>query len=77
MTNTREDMIRHVRQIGESLIKNAESIVGSEEYFTDVHIHAEINRKYGPTVHVSREFIPEKYLEAERLYKRMNLQEEE
>lgn len=56
----REDSIRNVRYIGESIIKNAESIVGTEEYVRRIKIQAFIERGSIPYIEVSKEFFPER-----------------
>ena len=56
----REDSIRNVRYIGESLIKNAESIVGTEDYVRRIKIQAYIERGLIPHIEVSKEFLPER-----------------
>lgn len=63
-TKTHEEMIRQVREAGESLIKNAESIVGSEEYLQSIDITVYINpTDRVPTINVNKEFLPERYIE--------------
>lgn len=62
--NNNDNYVRQVRAIGESLIKNAESIVGSEKYLKSVSISATI----GPldelaSICIDREFLPEKIFE--------------
>ena len=59
-----QEMIRQVREIGESLIKNAESIVGDEEYLCSLHISFEVNpRDEAPMITIERSFYPEKFVE--------------
>ena len=63
-TKTHEEMIRQVREAGESLIKNAESIVGSEEFLQSIDITVYINPvERIPSINVSKEFLPERYIE--------------
>lgn len=59
---SRDDLIRQVRSIGESLIKNAESIVGTEEFLQGVYIQAEISTDGMPSINISRSFLPEKHI---------------
>lgn len=64
INNINDNYVRQVRAIGESLIKNAESIVGSERYLKSVSISATI----GPldelaSICINREFYPEKTFE--------------
>lgn len=61
---THEEMIRQVREAGESLIKNAESIVGSEEFLVrSMTVTVNVDTSDGvPTIEVKREFLPEMYV---------------
>lgn len=64
INNINDNYVRQVRAIGESLIKNAESIVGSEKYLKSVSISTTI----GPldelaSICIDREFYPEKIFE--------------
>lgn len=59
-----DNYMRQVRAIGESLIKNAESIVGSEKYLKSVSISATISLFDEPaSICIDREFYPEKIFE--------------
>lgn len=63
--NPREDIVRQVRAVGESIIKNAESIVGTELYLSGLTIKAEVSC-WGseiPEISISRSFTPEKIVE--------------
>ena len=57
---TRNEYIRIVRNIGESLIKNAESIVGNEANLMKIHISADVTPECSPAIKIEREFVPEK-----------------
>lgn len=72
--NTREEGIRQVQSIGESLIQNAESIVGTEKYICNVCIRVEINPGTVPKIEISRTFFPEREVEVnrERQIEKMN-----
>lgn len=62
--NSHDDFVRSVRAIGESLIKNAESIVGSERYLKSISISVSIDPFDMPTsVCIDREFYPEKIID--------------
>ena len=63
VVETRKDLIRQVRYVGESLIKNAESIVGTEEYLKDVYIYVTLGVDVAPTINVRRSFVPEQFME--------------
>lgn len=60
--NPREEGIRQIKEIGESLILNAESIVGTEEFLCSVCIRAEIKPGTIPMIDISRTFYPERCL---------------
>lgn len=64
-TSDRDDMVRRVRYIGESLIKNAESIVGTEKYVGDIKISAFVysGQETAPHIEVNRSFLPERTVE--------------
>lgn len=61
--NPREKGIRQIKEIGESLILNAESIVGTEEYLCSICIRAEIEPGTIPQIDIYRTFYPEGCLE--------------
>ena len=65
MTKDHEEAVRAVRFVGESLIKNTESIVGSEELFQGLKIHIKISLGGCelPSIIVERGFIPERSFE--------------
>lgn len=61
----KEFYIKRVKDAGESLIKNAESIVGDEKYFYDLQIIIDfgiINDEI-PNIEIRRQFYPEKTIE--------------
>lgn len=60
-----DELVRKVREAGESLIKNAESIVGSEEYLTSLYISIDFSPNEIPTISINRDFIPEKTIQRE------------
>ena len=56
----REEYVRQIRAIGESLIKNAESIVGNEKYLKSIYISVNIDpQEDAPMIDVSKSFVPE------------------
>ena len=64
MNKDHEEAVRTVRFVGESLIKNAESIVGNEELFQGLKIHVTIDPyRELPSVVIERNFIPERSFE--------------
>lgn len=62
------DLVLDVRNVGESLIKNAESIVGDEKYLTDLFITITFSKSGDalPTITINREFLPEKIVVKEK-----------
>lgn len=58
-TNTKEDRLKQIKQIGQSIIDNAESILGKEPYRTGLTITATLNPHKVPEIIVERHFIPE------------------
>ena len=58
----KEEYIRHVRAIGESLIKNAESIAGNEEYCTGIDIFASVEADRPTEIEIRRRFAPERLI---------------
>ena len=65
-SNDRDDYVRQIRAVGESLIKNAESIVGSERYLVGISLAVTIDPDASaPNINVSRDFCPERYFENE------------
>lgn len=60
----KDELIRQIQCIGESLIRNAESIVGNEEYICNINISANaLGRDNIPTICVKKEFLPERYVD--------------
>ncbi len=59
-----EELVRRVRAAGESLIKNAESIVGTEENLVRLSISMHISDmdEY-PEISINRGFVPERSVE--------------
>lgn len=63
----RENTINQVRCAGQSLINNAESMVGTEELLTDFSISIKFSvsadNAYIPTIDISKSIIPNTYIE--------------
>jgi hypothetical protein len=61
---TKEEIIQCVKDCGQSLIDNAEKIVGDYKYSTDLSIYCRVDKEdKAPYIEVTREFIPEKFIE--------------
>lgn len=59
-----EELIRQIREVGESLIKNAESIAGTENFVSGVDIFVDLNVDVdAPEISVTRKFIPERFFD--------------
>ena len=59
-----EEMVRQIREVGESLIKNAESIAGYEKYCKSVYISVTVDPlEAAPDISINREFTPERFME--------------
>ena len=61
---TREDIIQNIKDIGQSLIDNAEKIVGDYKFFRDITITCYANEKdEAPYISVYTSFVPENFIE--------------
>ena len=62
---SKEKNIRDIKDAGQSLIDNAESIVGDYEYLSSIGIHIDLdaNDRYTPKINTSVDFYPEQYME--------------
>ena len=61
---TREEIIENIKDCGQSLISNAEKIVGDYKYLTDVVITCYVNEKdNAPYISINTDFIPENFIE--------------
>ena len=58
-TNINAQRLKEIRQAGQSIIDNAESILGNEEARTCLIIKVEFHPKQVPEIIVERHFIPE------------------
>lgn len=65
-TNHHEGLIRKVRAAGEGLIRNAESIVGTEKYLVKISLSIDLTCDDEiPTIDISRSFVPDRIMESE------------
>lgn len=67
---TREELLEQIKQCGQSIIDNAESILGNERYFTGVTISFDIFRNANliPDIEIKRQFTPELQIENLQTY---------
>lgn len=56
----REDLIDQIKACGESIITNAESIVGTERFVTSLTVTIFVERDEIPRINVDRDFLPER-----------------
>lgn len=73
-----DELIQQIKNCGQSIIDNAESILGDERYFMRVNISFDILRLKAqvPSIEIKREFTPEKEFEDELTYKELKQRKE-
>ena len=60
---TREQIIQNIKDCGQSLIDNAEKMVGDYKFFRDITITCYANESDGaPYVSIDASFIPENFI---------------
>lgn len=64
------ELIDQIKHCGQSIIDNAESILGNERYFESITIIFDINRYKNciPDIQIQRRFIPELEIENLKTY---------
>lgn len=62
----REELVQNVKDCGQALIDNAESIVGNEEFMTSLSVWCDINSGDFPEINVDRHFIPDGFINRKR-----------
>lgn len=62
---TREEMVQQIKDCGESIVKNADAILGNEQYFLALTVMFEIKRDRSqlPSIMIQRQFLPEHQIE--------------
>ena len=62
---TYEELLDQIKHCGQSIIDNAESILGNEKYFESITIIFDINRNRNciPDIQIQRRFRPELEIE--------------
>lgn len=61
---TREEIIQNIKDCGQSLIDNAEEIIGDYKFFRDITITCYVNgRDEAPYISVDTDFVPENWIE--------------
>lgn len=73
-----DELIQQIKNCGQSIIDNAESILGDERYFIKVNVSFDILRfkVQTPNIEIKREFTPEKDFEDELTYKELKQRKE-
>ena len=57
--NVKEEYARHIQAVGESIIKNADSIAGNEKYCYGIEIKEMVSPDEPTRIEVTRRFAPE------------------
>lgn len=57
-----EEMVRQIREIGESLMKDAEDMVGDTAHIISIEIKCEVDAYGIPSINVVKKYYPEKYI---------------
>lgn len=65
----KDDIIQEIKDVGQSIIDNAESIAGDYKYMTEFDIVCRFRFGDMPTINVDTTFIPEKYVKRNSFYK--------
>ena len=62
---SRNELIEQIKHCGQSIIDNAESILGNERYFESITVIFDINRdrNWKPNIQIQRRIIPESEIE--------------
>lgn len=64
MLLTREQVIQNIKDCGQSLIDNAENMVGDYKFFRDITITCHVNESdEAPYVNIDTSFVPENFIE--------------
>lgn len=62
----REELVQNVKDCGQALIDNAESIVGNEEFMTSLDVWCTIAGNDFPEISIDRKFIPDNIINRNR-----------
>jgi hypothetical protein len=67
---SRNELIDQIKHCGQSIIDNAEGILGNERYFESITVIFNINRSrnWMPDIQIQRRFIPELEIEDLKTY---------
>lgn len=72
---TREELVEQIKHCGQSIIDNADSILGNERYFFNLEVSFQIFRSKSqfPTVQIKRDFTPELEIEDYKTYRELKI----
>lgn len=57
-----EERVDHLKACAESIIKNARSIVGDEEFQQDLTVTIRLKHGEVPSVNIDRDILPERFM---------------
>lgn len=63
MAFTKEQRIQQIKDCGQSIIDNAESIYGNFQYSKDLKIIIDLPCREHPTIQAVKSFVPEQFIE--------------
>lgn len=67
----REELIEHIKACGQSIIDNAEKIVGDYKFDAGTYIELHVGKcDEAPYISVTKDFIPERLKEINELWKK-------
>lgn len=62
--NRRVEMIERIKACGQYIVDNAESILGTEKYITDLYVTCNFyDRSEAPYVSITKDVVPDSYVE--------------
>lgn len=62
--NRREEIIERIKACGQYIVDNAESILGTEKYITDLYVTCNFyDRSEAPYVSITKDVVPDSYVE--------------
>lgn len=62
--NRREEMIEKIKACGQYIVDNAESILGTDKYITDLYVTCNFyDRSEAPYVSITKDVVPDSYVE--------------
>ena len=60
----KQNRLQQIKDVGQSIIDNAESILGTEKYRSGFVIRAEFEPHKPPIITIERKFLPEKLVDS-------------